>query len=251
MTRLFPILGLLALAGCGVSDEDRIDRLNPAGWPDSLAVIGEGFPDAGDPCRQLGNTDAISRYAGELIDLVGCPTVQDANALEQGRIVGDVDGYTIVALDREPEEDADVEDEGEVGPMEGVAYGNVGSIYCEGRGYGGSSRCQAGIRSEPGPGGVTMIDIVFPNGNRRTLMFDGAKLVDADSSEEDGSAGWDISVRRQNGRQYVSHGPERFIILDSFLGIEPPPAPTPQPDTDPLAPLEPPPPPVIQIEGVQ
>lgn len=245
-SRITITLAALSLAACGVSEEDRIDRLNPAGWPDSLVVIGEGYPDAGDPCRQLGESDAVARYGGELIDLIGCPTTRDANALTEARIVGEVEGYTILAIDREPPEQEEEEPEGPVGPMPDIAYEKIGSIYCEGRGYGGSTRCQAGVR-EGSAGGSAMVDILFPNGNRRTLMFDGGQLVGADSNEADGSAGWDLSVRRQNGRQYVSHGPERFILLDNFLGVDAPAAPA--PDADPLAPLDPPEPPPAPILG--
>ena len=81
MRTSFPLLlgaAALALTACGVREEDRIDRLNPDGWPDSLQVIGEGFPDAGDPCRHLGTTEATRPFEGELIVLVGCPTGQDA-----------------------------------------------------------------------------------------------------------------------------------------------------------------------------
>lgn len=236
--------GLLALGACGVSEEDRIDRLNPEGWPDSLVVVGEGYPNSGDPCRQLGSSAAVSSFEGELIDLVGCPTSRDANELTDARIVGEVEGYTILALDREPPDGEGDEPETPAGPMPEVAYGNIGSVYCEGRGYGGSTRCQAGVRAEPGPGGSVMVDILFPNGNRRSLIFEDGVLVSADSSEADGSAAWDLTVRRQNGRQYVSHGPERFILLDNFLGIQT--SSVPAPLADPLAPLaapEPPPPP--------
>lgn len=232
----------LTLSACGVSDEDRIDRLNPAGWPDSLAVIGEGYPDAGDVCRQLGESDAVSRYGGEMIDLIGCPTSRDANMLTEARIVGEVDGYTILAIDREPPEAAEEEPDAPEGPMPEVAYERLGSIYCEGRGYGGSTRCQAGVRADAGSGDSLMVDVLFPNGNRRTLMFEGSLLIGADSNEADGSAGWDLSVRRQNGRQYVSHGPERFILLDDFLGVAAPPTPV-ITDSDPLAPIDTPPPP--------
>ncbi|MBB3764730.1 hypothetical protein [Sphingomicrobium lutaoense] len=240
----FPIIlaASATLAACGPSDQDRIDQLAPEGWPEQLNVVGEGYPAKGDPCRQLGNSAAVAAWAGEDVELIGCPTTRDANQLKEAQIVGEVGGYTILAL-RRPQKESEEEEEEESPLLPGINYRAVSQIYCEGRGYGSSVRCTAGVREDNDV--ETIVDIQFPNGNRRSLSFEGLTLVGADGSEADGSADFELSVRRQNGRQYISYGPERFIILDAMLrGSAPRP-----PSTDPLAPLASPDYPLEPTEG--
>lgn len=233
MTRFAIILAAAALSSCGPSDQDRIDRLAPDDWPEQLNVVGEGYPAKGDPCRQLGSSAAVARWVAEGTELIGCPTSRDANELGEAQIVGEVAGYTILAL-RSAEEETEAEEEEPSPLLPGMTYRATSQIYCEGRGYSGAARCQAGVRDSGD--GMNIVDIQFPNGNRRTLRFDGTTLVGADGSDADGSLDFELSVRRQNGRQYVSFGPERFIILDGMLGAGAPAAPA----RDPLAPIDPP-----------
>lgn len=77
-----------ALAGC---------IAQPAPWPDSLRVIGDGYPKAGDSCRRLGETAAVVDFLDHTRTLVGCPTAAAARALD-GTIVGRVDGITLVSV---------------------------------------------------------------------------------------------------------------------------------------------------------
>lgn len=79
---------IILLAGC-VS--------HPAPWPDSLRVIGDGYPASGDSCRHLGETAATVDFLDHTRTLVGCPTPKTAQALG-GTVVGVVDGITLVSI---------------------------------------------------------------------------------------------------------------------------------------------------------
>lgn len=76
----------------------------PFAWPASLRPFGEGFPQAGDPCRRLGETSAVADYLDHTKDLVGCPGSADsppARALvteRNGKVVGEIEGVTLISL---------------------------------------------------------------------------------------------------------------------------------------------------------
>lgn len=67
------------------------------GWPASLKLVGDGFPNRGDPCRRIGETAATVDFLDDSASLVGCRAVSEAQALG-GRIVGTVDGITLVSV---------------------------------------------------------------------------------------------------------------------------------------------------------
>jgi hypothetical protein len=69
----------------------------PAEWPASLPVFGDGFPNAGDPCRRVGESEATNNFLDHTAALVGCHAVSDAEKLG-GRIVATVDGITLVSV---------------------------------------------------------------------------------------------------------------------------------------------------------
>jgi hypothetical protein len=69
----------------------------PTEWPASLRVFGDGFPNAGDPCRRVGETEATGNFLDHTAALVGCHAVSDAEKLG-GRIVATVDGITLVSV---------------------------------------------------------------------------------------------------------------------------------------------------------
>lgn len=71
-----------------------------AAWPASLNVMGDGFPNPGDACRRIGESQATVNYLDHTATLAGCLSAADA-ALLGGRIVGTVDGVTLVSIPTE------------------------------------------------------------------------------------------------------------------------------------------------------
>ena len=98
------------LAGCSAStdatandreaDNSVVENVAiAADWPDTLKPFGDGYPNAGDPCRRVGESAATSNYLDDSADLVGCPTVDAAKALG-GTVVGTEGGITLVSVPR-------------------------------------------------------------------------------------------------------------------------------------------------------
>lgn len=68
-----------------------------ATWPASLKIMGDGFPNPGDACRRIGESQATVNYLDHTAALAGCHSADDAAKLG-GRIVGTVDGVTLVSI---------------------------------------------------------------------------------------------------------------------------------------------------------
>ncbi|WP_298912484.1 hypothetical protein [uncultured Algimonas sp.] len=75
-------------------------------WPASLAPFGDGYLDADDPCRRVGESAAMAEHLDHERDLVGCPgdwesrAVLDLMQRRNAEIVGEVDGVTLVSVER-------------------------------------------------------------------------------------------------------------------------------------------------------
>lgn len=234
MFRRLLLVPICCLAACNGTPPDALTEadleLADPSWPTSVPAANDGYPDIGDPCRLVGESEATRVYIEENAELVGCRNPQDAAMIDDARVVGEVDGITLVSVALPPPPPEPVEDPGALEPAARL-------IPCTGRGIEGAARCT--VVTQRLEDGTTELSITFDNGNRRTLLFEGNMLVGADSSETDGSSRFVLDSRRDLNRTIVSYGPERFVIPDAILPRAPvmrgQPDPTPR---DPLAPID-------------
>ncbi len=104
------IASAMAFAGCQRQTPAAVaSTATPAAaaaftWPASLKPFGDGFPHAGDPCRRLGESPAVSEYLDHTSLLVGCPGPADAPPAAsllsggRGKLLTSVDGVTVIVL---------------------------------------------------------------------------------------------------------------------------------------------------------
>lgn len=218
------LAGALLLAACGqpkdVSAPAEAPGDTPAAIPASLAPFGEGYPNAGDPCRRLGESAATSNWLDDSAVLVGCPTAESAAALG-GRVVDTVEGVTVVSI---PTGDAnagmavpgDGDSQGDA-KVEGTDYNATAELPCAVDGGDTKLRCKAGVKRNLGEDGTTIVTVTRPDGSSRSLFFKDGKALSADGAEADGSASYAFKAERVGDESRISFGPERYVVPDVFV----------------------------------
>ncbi|WP_265569985.1 hypothetical protein [Sphingomicrobium nitratireducens] len=216
---------VLALAACGggeaqdTSEPDMSNVEEVAVIGDDLAPFGDGYPNAGDPCRRLGESEKTANWLDDSATLVGCPTEASAEALG-GEIVDNVGGVRIVSVPMSTDQRAAaqaefVESEDVLVP--GTDYSATTIMDC---GFGGkppTQSCNAGIKRNWGEKGEALIEVMKPDGRKRAIFVKGLEPYGADSAQADGSAGWDFKTSREGDRVTVKFGPETYVIVDAMI----------------------------------
>lgn len=109
-------LAVLLLTACGqprAADTSEPEALAAVAtvWLAGLDVLGDGYPQPGDPCRRLGESAATANYLDDSAVLVGCPgdsRNSETAALVKatgGQVVGVVQNVTMISI---PQGDANV-----------------------------------------------------------------------------------------------------------------------------------------------
>lgn len=94
----------VAVVGSAGHAANAADAHEPFAWPASLAPFGNGYPNAGDACRRLGESPATSDYLDHMATLVGCPGGADSASVRamlrdhRGHVVGATDGVTLISV---------------------------------------------------------------------------------------------------------------------------------------------------------
>lgn len=203
-------------------DESVVDNVTvAASWPASLQPFGDGYPAAGDPCRRVGESAATIDWLDHTADLVGCPT-EDAAKTLGGRIVGKVDGITLVSVPR-GDANAGMSENGAPGDTSGDAkvagtdYHATAELPCSVTGGATERSCPAGVKRNASGDGVTVVEVSKPDGLKRAIFFKDGKPSSADGAESDGSAVYQFSFTQQGDEFLVSFGPERYRIPAAFV----------------------------------
>lgn len=224
-TSLTTLALALALTGCKRDATDAAASSAPAAgsatvatatatWPASLNVMGDGFPNAGDACRKIGETEATVNYLDDSATLAGCLSADDAAKLG-GTVVGTVDGVTLVSVPARAAlaGDGDGQDDAKVA---GTNYHATAQIPCSGYKGAAAGMCDAGVvrDGESGP----YVEVSLPDGTKRTIFFnqDGS-FLSFSTAQADGTAGMKISSSRKDDMTIAVLGDERYEIPDVFI----------------------------------
>jgi len=214
----------LAVAGCQKPAETAAPAADaapaapaaaaPASWPASLVVVGDGFPNAGDACRKIGESEATVNFLDDSATLAGCLSADDAAKLG-GKVVGTVDGVTLVSVPDGSGTPGDGDGQGDA-KVAGTKYHATSIIPCAGYKGAAAGTCPAGVvrDAETGP----YVEVTLPDGRMRTIFFnkDGS-FLSFSTAQADGTAAMKISSRREGDTTIAMLGDERYEIPDAFV----------------------------------
>lgn len=215
----------LALSACGgsqASDESQAGTASAeevTAIPEALAPFGDGYPNPGDVCRRLGESEATSNFLDDSATLVGCPSEAAAEALG-GTVVGNIDGVRLVSI---PMGDANggmvlpVDAPSEDALVAGTDYNATAQVRCGFRNAKPTQTCDAGVKRRWGEDGTTLVEVQKPDGFKRAIFFKGTEPYGADSAQSDGSAGWNFTALRNGDEVTIRFGPETYVIVDAFV----------------------------------
>lgn len=216
-TCLLSTVAALALSGCQKAadkSEAPADVTVSSAWPESLNVVGDGFPKAGDACRIIGESSATSNYLDDSATLAGCLSTDDAAKLG-GKVVATVDGVTLVSVPAGTAKSGDGDGQGDA-KVAGTNYNATAKIRCSGYKGAAAGMCDAGVVRNTETG--TYVDITLPGDAKRTIFFnkDGS-FLSFGTAEADGTSKMKAAAKREGDMTIATLGTERYEIPDVFV----------------------------------
>lgn len=198
----------------GTPAADAAASAPTATWPVSLRVVGDGFPNAGDPCRRIGESEATVDLVDHTATLAGCLSAADAAQLS-GRVVATVDGVTLVSVPGGTAVPGDGDGQGDAN-VPGTGYNATAQIRCSGYTGAPAGMCDAGVVRGTETG--TYVEVTLPDGRTRTIFFnDDGSFLSFSTAEADGTAAMAIGSSREGDTTIATLGTERYEIPDAFV----------------------------------
>ncbi|WP_347309951.1 OmpA family protein [Defluviimonas sp. SAOS-178_SWC] len=105
--RITPLLGMEMAASSAPAVSGNDSNMDA---PEQLALFGDGYPGAGDPCTRAGESDFTRDFLDDSADLVACPPSVDADLFSSnlgGQEVAAFDGWSLISIPRRPESRGD------------------------------------------------------------------------------------------------------------------------------------------------
>jgi hypothetical protein len=221
-TAAFAALALVAMC-VAASPANAADAGEPFAWPASLAPFGDGYPNAGDACRRLGEAPATSAYLDHTATLVGCPGGADSASVRamlrdhRGHVVGEADGVTLISVPADSTmNSAAAGHQSEHAKAKGTVFSATGKLPCARRAGQIAGMCRFGVvRHSDRTASVT---VYWPRGGARTIFFgaDGA-VVGVSTTDTDRTLAQKTVARKNGDVNLISIGNERYEIADAIL----------------------------------
>lgn len=184
-------------------------------WPMSLKPFGETLLPKGTPCRKVKESAATAEFLDHTAMLVACPGARsnivvgkfiEANG---GRVVADVDGFTLISV---PETTQRFGDGSIVGSVS-----RTGQLQCTRHSNKPLRACKFSVIRKQG--GATTVLVTWPDGGQRAVFFVNGKVRGADTNQADGSAKFKVGSVKELDLFVVTIGEERYDIpTDAVAG---------------------------------
>lgn len=222
-TGLMSVAVALVLSGCKPAAEQASQppvaepasaAPAPASWPASLNVMGDGFPNPGDACRRIGESEATVNFLDDSATLAGCLSADDAAKLG-GTVVATVEGVTLVSVPDKAAMAGDGDGQGDA-KVAGTNYNATAQIRCAGYKGAAAGMCEAGVVRGTETG--TYVDVTLPDGGQRTIYFNNdGSFLSFSAAEADGTAAMKSASSREGDTTIATLGSERYEIPDAFV----------------------------------